>query len=249
MTTYKDLTNIQHVTRILEIIGLVLSTVGVLLQVIWFAIDKKIRSKDQKILLQLSMASLFLTCLNELRNLIYLNYIYWIVRVAVNLEIRLVILTWLYIFTYNLYDKVVNDTVRENNLVKQSILVWIVPIPFAVIFSVLTLFLFMNSELDVDMSYYLIKAVALFINICLLIFTFTKAIILNGTPENFKIVTVSVTALIILLVVDLIETVYIAFDLKESVQSTLFNMAFTVTETYYAIVTTVIFVIVSRNIK
>lgn len=233
--------NFQH-------IGLILSTICVIIQVIWLAIEKQIRRRDQKILLQLSIAKLMFvyTCMADRY---ILNYAGWIVYHFLYMELQTVTPAWMFFFAYNLHGKLVNVFVQKKySFVKLSILIWIVPMPFAISYCLLIKYRVIN-DFYVEITFFLTMFPLLIANTCFLIVIFVKTIKRNKNQNNLQIVKVSLVLLVLLLTVGVQELFLLPFVYMTSVPFIYLNIILIVSQTYYVITTTIIFVIISKNSK
>lgn len=235
------------------ICGLSLAVAGVIIQIVWFVKDKKIRRKDQKILLQLSIASLINMYINESGpwNLPYRDLkVFQIIYGAIYAETDMVTLALMFVFTYHLYEKVLNVFVHKNcSATKQSLYIWIVPLPFAIICSVLMVFPIIDCYAYICTPYYVMKYTVLVINVNFFIVIIKTAINRNEMKSNLQIIKVCIVSMLIIITIGVQSVLFAIAFLTNSNRNTSIILSCFVFETFYVVAVTVIFMIISKNTK
>uniref|UniRef100_A0A2H1VJM4 SFRICE_033466 n=1 Tax=Spodoptera frugiperda TaxID=7108 RepID=A0A2H1VJM4_SPOFR len=120
-----------------RIVGIAFSSLCLILQLVLYKIRPKIRKLDQKILTQLTVARLIHSMMELLITYKYFDDYTRHLVFALHLQTDAVLISWMFVFTKNLYEKVVLVFVIKNiRFLKLSLLVWFLAVPVGVIHTV-----------------------------------------------------------------------------------------------------------------
>ncbi|CAK1583030.1 unnamed protein product [Parnassius mnemosyne] len=130
----KPETDPDEVFQIVWLVGISVSLVGLALKISFFILIPKCRNFDEEVLLQLTIARtlnticeyciMYVRSSNVIKDIIYTMY----------MQTDLVLVLWMFVFSKNLYNKVVYVfPVEKPNLVVMSGLIWIISLPVGLI--------------------------------------------------------------------------------------------------------------------
>lgn len=228
------------------ITGIILSSLCLVLQIVLFVIRPRIRKMDQKVLTQLTVARLMNTILeflvgNYLFNIYTLDVIF-----ALYMQTDVVLICWMFVYTKNLYEKVVLVFVLQKwNFILLSVLIWtVVSIPLGVLCPV-----FLSCFPDHFTTFYAVYTWLKFIVLSLNILFFCRIfyVIVNkskNSNRNFtEIIRTCVISFILVCITSLQVFVNDIFSYIDAVKTN----AFCLINSYQAIAVTIIFLILARN--
>uniref|UniRef100_A0A2H1WAB5 SFRICE_023168 n=1 Tax=Spodoptera frugiperda TaxID=7108 RepID=A0A2H1WAB5_SPOFR len=118
----------------IRIVGIAISSLCLILQLVLYKIRPKIRKLDQKILTQLTVARLINSIMEMLMTDQYFNDYTKDLVFALYFHTDAALISWMFVFTKNLYEKVVLVFVlKKISFLILSLLVWIIVIPIGVL--------------------------------------------------------------------------------------------------------------------
>ncbi|KAF9823397.1 hypothetical protein SFRURICE_006610 [Spodoptera frugiperda] len=115
-------------------VGIAISSLCLILQLVLYIIRPKIRKLDQKILTQLTVARLINSIMELLMTYQYFNDYTKDLVFALYFHTDAALISWMFVFTNNLYEKVVLVfVIKKISFLILSLLVWIIAVPIGVL--------------------------------------------------------------------------------------------------------------------
>lgn len=244
--------NTTESTKTLEVVEIYLWLIGILVSLLCFAgqcllfiLRPKIRKLDQKILAQLTVAR----CVNTLTEFLIGNLVFTkhsrIVVFALYFQSDAVQISWMFVFTKNLYDKVVQVFILQNwNFIRLSILIWVLTITIGVIGVLL---------ISTDYFYYYYKTWAvtkfIFMLVNLLFFGNVFYVIYKRTTNiNRHFIDIVKTCVISFLLVCVTSLQVLLTDLTSFFsENNLISNIFCIINSYQVVAITIVFVVLVKN--
>lgn len=226
------------------IIGLAISTICLLLQLVLFKIRPKIRKMDQKILTQLTVARLLNSVFELLMSHNLMNEYTLDLTFALYIQTDAAMICWMFVYTKSLYDKVVLVfALQKLNFILMSALIWILTIPIGVMCPV-----FLNLEKFIEFYhvYAWFKFVVLTVNILFFGRIFYVIMTRNkNSSRNFtEIIKTCVISFILVCLTSLqvfINDILSYFEIDAATDS------FCVLNSFQPVAATIIFLILAKN--
>lgn len=234
----------SEVEKYIWLTGIALSTLCLILQLVLFKIRPQLRKMDQKILTQLTVARLLNSILEYLMTCGVFNLYTRDVTFALYLQTDIVLVCWMFVYTKNLYDKVVLVfALQKWNFVILSVLIWILTIPLGVLCPV---FLMLGYFTEFYQAYSLLKFAILTVNV--LFFCRIFYVIINRSKNsNRNFTEILKTCIISFILVCLTSLQVFVNDILSFLEVNITTNAFCVINSFQAIAATIIFLILARN--
>ena len=236
----------REVVNYIWITGIILSSLCLMLQVILFITKPKIRKIDQKMLTQLTVARLMNTILEMmLINFIFNKYTKDL-TFALYTQTDAVLICWMFVYTKNLYEKLVLVFVlRKWNFTVLSLMIWILTIPVGLLCT-LFLSLFVEYFGVFYKVYAWIKFITLTFNVLFFVRIFYVIVTSRHSERNFsEIIKTCVISFLLVCITSL--QVFINDSLSYLDVSKSFRNALCIINSYQVLAVTIIFLILTKN--
>lgn len=225
--------------------GIVLSTICLILQLVLFKILPRIRKIDQKILTQLTVARLLNTLLEFIMSHMLFNLYTRDIIFALYLQTDAVLVCWMFIYTKNLYDKVVLVfALQKWNFVHLSLLIWLLTIPIGVLCPVFLI-------LEYFTEYYKVYAWLKFIILTVNVLFFCKifyVIITRSKKSNRNFTDIIKTCVISFILVCITSIQVFVTDILSYLEaSDNVTDPFCIINSFQVLAVTIIFLILAKN--
>lgn len=230
--------------EIVWLIGIAISTSCLILQIVLVIIRPKLRKLDQKILIQLTVARLLNSIMELLMTYQYFDDYTKDPTFALYLQTDAVLVSWMFVFTKNLYDKVVVVFVTYKcNFLLLSVLIWTLTIPVGILCPVS---LQNGFYIELYKTYAWVKFIVLTMN--LLFFARIFWVIINkSNTGNRNMKNIVKTCIISFLLVILTSLQVFINDILSYLEVTAVSEAFCLINSFQVVPATVIFLILAQN--
>ncbi|CAH0625259.1 unnamed protein product [Chrysodeixis includens] len=225
--------------------GIVVSSLCFITQAVLLYLRPKIRKLDQKILTHLAAARLMNTILEYVMSHLLFNYYTKDLTFALYLQTDIVLVCWMFIYTKNLYDKVVLVfALQQRNFLLLSILIWVLTIPIGVLMPV---FIQINVFDEAYRAYAWLKFLVLAVNLLLYGKIFYVIITRNrNSNRNFTdIIKTCVISLILVCITSL--QVFLTDILTYFESGDIVTDTFCILNSFQVVAVTIIFLILAKN--
>lgn len=244
-------------TQVFWLGGIVSSVVCISIQIFLYALLPSSRKLDQMILTQLTIARMGNNIGNYVMmalNIKDLAVLCAHPTLGIHLLTDSAITIWMFLFTKNLYDKVIQVfTLKETNFVIVSVCVWLVTIPIGVVCPIFLSFDYNYCNIFY-FTYVLLKCIVLMINFLLFCRIFwvimtiktdrdLKGLLRTCVISMMLLFVTSLQALVEIMLVDV--TAYFLLIIKFSD----LGHSFKVINSYQVIAITAIFIVRSRDVE
>lgn len=228
----------------IRIVGIAISSLCLILQLVLYKIRPKIRKLDQKILTQLTVARLINSIMELLMTDQYFNDYTKDLVFALYFHTDAALISWMFVFTKNLYEKVVLVFVlKKISFLILSLLVWIIVIPIGVLCPV-------SLVVDFFLDYYKVYSWLKFIVLTMNLLFFGKIFYVIATRNqktNRNMKDIVKTCIISFVLVCMTSLQVFINDILSYLEMTTLSNIFCLINNYQVIPATVIFLILSKN--
>lgn len=242
-------------SQILWLGGIVSSAVCISLQIFLYVVLPSSRKLDQLILTQLTIARMGNVIDNYVMISLQINDLSVLcahITLGLHLLTDSTITFWMFIFTKNLYDKVIQVfTLRETNFVLLTVCIWVLTLPIGI---VCPLFLSINYTYCniFYYSYVVVKCIILLINFLFFCKIFWVIVTIKTDRDLKRLLRTCVVSLMLLFITSLQALVEVMFVDVTSYFLLLIKFkdlgyTFKVLNSYQVIAITAIFVVLSRD--
>lgn len=235
--------------------GITTSSVCLLIQILLYVVVPSSRKLDQMILTQLTIARMGKDIDNFVMMALQINDLEVLcahVTLGLNLLTDAAITFWMFIFTKNLYDKVIQVfTLRETNFVVLSVCVWLLTVPIGIVCPVFLSFNFRYCNIFY-IAFVVIKFIILSINFMFFCRIFWVIINLKTDRDLKRLIKTCVVSLILLLITSLQAIVEVMFVDVSTYFFVLIKYkdlghTFKIINSYQVLAITAIFIVLSRD--
>lgn len=227
--------------------GLLLSTVCLMLQTLFYIQIACSRRLELMILTQLSLARLFNVILEYLMINVSLATPMILEGVfALYLQTDATLIVWLFIFTKNIYDKYITVYKSKMNFALLSAIVWIATIPLGILFPVFLTIDCNNRSRYYFKMFYELYTIMKFITLAVSLIMLGKVCAVELKRSNKGLLRVfSFFLMISIPTLQVLLSDACSFGFGDQEVSTMFS----VVNSYQVIVFTIIFVVLVRNVR
>lgn len=228
-----------------RIVGIAISSLCLILQLVLYIIRPKIRKLDQRILTQLTVARLINSIMELMMTYRYFNDYTKDPGFALYFQTDAALVSWMFVFTKNLYEKVVLVFVlKKISFLKLSLLVWFLAMPIGVLCPVSLKVHFFHVYYNV---YTWLKFIVLVMNV--LFFGRIYYVIIRRPSTNKNMKNIIQTCIISFILVCLTSVQVLINDILSYLELIIVSNIFCLINNYHVVPATVIFLILAKNVS
>lgn len=246
--TMSELVTIE--ITIFWLIGITITAICLILQLVLFSLIPSCRKLDLKILTQITIARLINTAFEFIimKDLVYSTWTLFASNLLYS-HSDCALVCWMFLFSKNLYDKVVQVfTTKKMTFALKSVIVWLITLPVGVLFPIFTFNgMFSNDYSYLSIlykSYAILKFVILIVNLLFFCRIFYVAITRRISGNNQGVMR---TCVISFILVSISSLQVLLTDFLSYFGHHLVTIVFSVVNSYQVLLVMVIFVNLVRG--